>query len=145
MFELYNIPLQAEMVVLSACETALGDIKEGEGIISLARAFAYAGAQSIITTLWQVSDQRSSELITAFYDNLSIGQPKDVALWNAKNEQIENGFNAHPYNWAGYIPIGNMQAVQLSPKRNLSYQKIGIFLLFILGVVQFLFWKKSKT
>ena len=96
--ELYNIPLESEMVVLSACETALGDIKEGEGIISLARAFAYAGAQSIITTLWQVSDQRSAELITAFYDNLANGQSKDAALWNAKNNQIESGFNAHPYN-----------------------------------------------
>ena len=143
--ELYNIPLQAEMVVLSACETALGEVKEGEGIISLARAFAYAGAQSIITTLWQVSDQRSSELITAFYENLANGLPKDEALWAAKNIQIESGFNAHPYNWAGYIPIGNMQAVQLAPKRNLPFLKIGIFLLFILGVVQLLLWKKSKA
>ena len=114
--ELYNVPLKAEMVVLSACETALGEIQEGEGIISLARAFAYAGAKSIITTLWQVSDQKSAELVTAFYQFLAEGNTKDRALWKAKNTLIEQGFNAHPYHWAGFIPIGDMRAIELKKR-----------------------------
>lgn len=143
--ELYNVPLKAEMVVLSACETALGELQEGEGIISLARAFAYAGANSIITTLWQVSDQRSAELVTAFYGFLAAGSTKDAALWQAKNTLIEQGFNAHPYNWAGFIPIGDMRAIELKKRKDWVYWGIGGFILLSIGLMGFRFLTRRDT
>lgn len=135
--ELYNVPLKAEMVVLSACETALGELQEGEGIISLARAFAYAGANSIITTLWQVSDQKSAELVTAFYQFLAEGNTKDAALWQAKNRLIEQGFTAHPYYWAGFIPIGEMRAIELERRTDWRVWILGGLLLsgLLIGVL----------
>ena len=64
--ELFNLRLNAEMVVLSACETGLGKLQRGEGIISLARGMSYAGARSVITTLWQVNDAATAEIMTTF-------------------------------------------------------------------------------
>ena len=61
--DLYHHPLNADMVVLSACETGIGKIYQGEGVISLARAFMYAGAKSIITTLWKVNDRTTTQLM----------------------------------------------------------------------------------
>jgi len=113
MKDLYNMRLQSELVVLSACETALGQLQSGEGIISLARAFSYAGAKSILTTQWRVNDQRTTELIVDFYKNLHEQMPKDEALFLAKNKMIDGGLYAHPYYWAGFIPIGDMGVIKM--------------------------------
>lgn len=118
--EIYNIPLSGtEMVVLSACRTARGELRQSEGIISLARAFAYAGARSIIPTLWSVEEKSTKEIIVDFYKNLAAGQPKDHALWKAKLDylgrlQAQPGADtyAHPFWWAGIIPVGNMRGVR---------------------------------
>ena len=110
--DLYNVPLNADMVVLSACETAAGKLSRGEGIISLARAFSYAGARSIITTLWRVNDQKSADLMIDFYENLADGNTKDAALRNAQLSFIEEGTAAHPYFWAGFVPLGNMEKIE---------------------------------
>lgn len=111
--DLYNLTLNADLVVLSACETALGELKQGEGIISLARAFAYAGAKSILTTLWSVNDAQSAELMIHFYRNLKKDNHKnkkslDKALWKAKMDYLEKseGDSAHPFYWAAFIGIG---------------------------------------
>lgn len=116
--ELYNLRLNAEMVVLSACETGVGKIQRGEGIISLARGFSFAGVRSIITTLWNISDQRSNDLMAAFYRQLRDGKPKDAALRQAKMAFVgKNGQLAHPYFWAGFVPLGDMSAVEMAPPR----------------------------
>lgn len=140
--DLYNVPLNADMVVLSACETATGKLSRGEGIISLARAFSYAGANSIITTLWRVNDQKSADLMVDFYQNLADGQTKDAALRQAQLRFIEEGTAAHPYFWAGFVPLGNMTAIQSGGSSHLSLLLIslGIFMLLI-GVY---FWRKSN-
>jgi CHAT domain-containing protein len=104
--DLYNLTLNADMVVLSACETGIGKLQRGEGIISLARAFAYAGAKSIITSLWAVNDTKTKDLMISFYKNLKKGKSKNTALKNAKMSMIDK--NLHPYFWAGFIGIGNM-------------------------------------
>jgi CHAT domain-containing protein/Tfp pilus assembly protein PilF len=114
--ELYNLSLCAEMVVLSACETGIGKIRKGEGIVSLARGFSYAGARSIVTTLWRISDQQSQALIEGFYRRLSEGRSKDEALRQAKLDYVNRESPlAHPYYWAGFIPIGDMKAVRFTP------------------------------
>lgn len=114
--DLYNMNIPAEMVVLSACETGLGELKAGEGIASLSRAFSYAGAQSIITTLWSVNDQKTAELMQKFYQNIAAGEPKDLALQKAKLSFLESqdNYHAHPFFWAAPIPVGSMEAIETS-------------------------------
>ena len=109
--DLYNLELNADLVVLSACETGIGKLQRGEGIISLARAFAYAGAKSIVTTLWSVNDQSTAELMRYFYRELKKGETKDAALRAAQLEYISKNAK-HPYFWAAFIPIGDMRAVK---------------------------------
>ncbi|NUO00291.1 MAG: tetratricopeptide repeat protein, partial [Saprospiraceae bacterium] len=74
--DLYNYSLNADLVTLSACETGLGELQRGEGVVSLARAFSYAGAKSIVTSLWSVSDKKTQELMLNFYSFLSKGRSK---------------------------------------------------------------------
>lgn len=109
--DLYNLQLNADLVVLSACETGVGELQKGEGIVSLARAFAAAGAKSILTTLWSVNDASTKDLMVYFYKNLRKGLRKDEALWQAKREflQANPGPIAHPFYWAAMISIGDMQ------------------------------------
>ncbi len=107
--DLYNLDLPAEMVVLSACETGVGEWKRGEGIISLARGFSYAGAQSIVTTLWGVNDYLTAELMNVFYENLKSGMPKDEALQAAKRTLVQQGWG--PYYWAAPIVVGDLKPV----------------------------------
>jgi CHAT domain-containing protein/Tfp pilus assembly protein PilF len=111
--EVYNLRLNADMVVLSACQTGLGELRRGEGVIGLTRAFTYAGAKSIFNTLWSIDDKWTSELMAEFYKNLKSGQRKDSALANAKRSIIINGRDGreHPAFWAGFIGVGDMRAI----------------------------------
>ncbi len=112
--DLYNLELNADLVVLSACETGIGKLQRGEGIISLARAFAYAGAKSIVTTLWEVNDKSTSELMRYFYRELRKGKTKDEALRSARKAYLEKSKarTCHPFFWAAFVPVGDMRAVR---------------------------------
>jgi len=117
-YEIYNLDLQAELAVLSACRTGTGRISKGEGIMSLARGFLYAGVPGIIMTLWAVEDISGAEIITRFYENLYSGQHKDVALRNSKLSYLINAnqLRAHPYFWAAYVQIGDNSSISLKVK-----------------------------
>ena len=107
--EIYNLKLNADLVVLSACETGLGKIQKGEGIIGLTRALLYAGAKNIIVSLWQVPDKSTSDLMVDFYRNLLAikGQISySEALRNAKLRMISEGNNTYPFFWSPFILIG---------------------------------------
>ena len=114
--DLYNLQLNADLVVLSACETGTGKLRRGEGIISLARAFAYAGAKGIVTTLWSVNDAKTSEVMDVFYRELAAGSDKDAALCTAQLEYINregaNNKDLHPYFWAAFLPVGDMAGMR---------------------------------
>ena len=115
--DLYNLELNADLVVLSACETGIGKLRRGEGIISLARAFAAAGAKSLVTSLWKVDDEKSKELLVGFYKYLQDGKPIDTALQQTKfdflnNNSSDGGAFLHPFFWAGFIAIGDMGAMK---------------------------------
>jgi len=116
--DLYGIGLNADLVVLSACETATGKLRRGEGIVSLARAFSFAGAKSLVTTLWKVDDTATKDLMTGFYRHLRDGVPKDTALRQAKfdywgnNREMNGGAKLHPFFWAGFVAIGDMQPLK---------------------------------
>ena len=107
--ELFNLKLNADLVVLSACETGLGKIQKGEGIIGLTRALLYAGAKNLIVSLWQVADESTSELMVNFYKNYLDGNNKvsySQALRNAKLSMIKEGKYSHPLFWSPFIVIG---------------------------------------
>lgn len=110
--DLYNLSLNASLVTLSACESAIGELKRGEGFLSLARGFFYSGASSISSTLWKINDNSSSALMGSFYENLADGKSKDISLQEAKlsflEKNRENGLS-HPYYWSGYIIQGNTE------------------------------------
>lgn len=107
-YEIFNMDLSARMAVLSACNTGYGKLRKGEGIMSLARGFIYAGVPSIIMTLWAVEDQSGSILMSSFYENLVNGQEVDAALREAKLQYLAGAdqLRAHPYLWSGYVCIG---------------------------------------
>ncbi|HNM28016.1 MAG TPA: CHAT domain-containing protein, partial [Saprospiraceae bacterium] len=105
--DLYQFALAAEMVVLSACEAGGGKLLRGEGIIGMVRAFTFAGARSIVASLWVANDQSTAHLMTAFYRHLKNGLPKDRALQAARLELLNDSpAEAHPFFWAGFRVYG---------------------------------------
>lgn len=112
--DLFHRYLPAELVVLSACETGFGNLDRSEGIASLARSFSYAGAKSVITTLWSVNDAKTAHFMKDFYQRLKKGLPKNQALWQSKQHYLENAAHedAHPFYWATYLPIGDMGGIE---------------------------------
>ncbi len=113
---LYTLSLHADMVALSACETGVGKLRRGEGVVSLARGFSYAGANSLVTTLWRISDRESATLMKSYYRELKEGLSKDEALRRAKLEYLDqaSGNRAHPFFWAAFVTIGDMAPLNLS-------------------------------
>lgn len=109
--DLYTLQLNADLVVLSACETGVGRLYKGEGIASLARGFTYAGAKSLIPSLWSVNDQSTAFLMEKFYQYLADGQAKDDALRQAKLDLIAEG-QAHPFHWAGFVLMGDASPLE---------------------------------
>ena len=119
-WEIYEqFRVDADLVTLSACETAVGEDAGGEGLISLSRAFLYAGAKSVVASLWSVRDDSTAALMTRFYGYLKKGLAKDEALRAAQVDLIRSAGPApaggraprvswsHPHNWAGFALIGD--------------------------------------
>ena len=105
--ELSSLPITAELVVLAACETSMGELLPGEASLSMGSAFTAAGARSTLTTLWQVDDAATKELMVHFYTALTEGHTKAKALQLAQQALIEDGEFAHPYYWSGAVLQGS--------------------------------------
>jgi CHAT domain-containing protein len=124
--------LNARLAVLSACETGTGMLQKGEGVMSMARAFVYAGCPSIVMTLWQVEDKSGVKIMENFYYYLSKGKRKDVALRMAKLNHLESSdpLTSHPHYWLGYVNIGNPEPLKSSANKYfvLILVLIGLFL-----------------
>lgn len=142
-YELSSLNLNTNLLVLSACSTGDGSYQKGEGVLSLGRGFMYAGASSILTTLWQINDQSTQRIMQYFYQNLYEGMDKDVALQQAKLAYIEeaNGSVAHPAFWAAYVLIGDVGTVAIYSKHSFWWWWIPIGVV-LLGAVGFLMRKK---
>lgn len=107
-YELYNLQLNADLVCLSACNTGVGKYYKGEGIVSLARGFMYAGVPNVLMSLWAVSDRPTKDNMTLFYQELKKGHPYAQALRIAKLRYLEQADNitADPYYWGAFIYLG---------------------------------------
>ena len=127
MREIYNLRMHADLVSLSACQTGLGQFIRGEGIEGLNRAFFYAGASSVLMSLWAVNDQASYQLVERFYDYLHSSNSIMDALQKAKLEMIQSKTFSHPYYWAGFVITGDSAKV-IFPKKTASWISLGISL-----------------
>jgi CHAT domain-containing protein len=100
-----------DLVVLSACQTGVGDVRSGEGVFGLRRAFQQAGARSIIMSLYEVPDETTSDLMTRFYENWLSDESKASALRNASLDLLAQrraeGKSDHPLFWGGFILVGD--------------------------------------
>jgi CHAT domain-containing protein len=106
--DIYNLKLGADLVVLSACDTALGREVRGEGLIGLTQGFLAAGARSLVASLWQVPDRATAELMTKFYgfmlnDGMRPAEAlREAQLWSAAQPRFR-----HPYFWGGFVLVGD--------------------------------------
>ena len=141
--ELYTMHLNADMAILSACQTGYGIINRGEGVMSLSRAFAYAGVPATIMSLWKVPDNTTSEIMIEFYKNLKKGQSKDEALRNAKRTYLEHHAAEdelqNPFYWAGFVAVGNMTPIDMTP----PYQNFMIGSLILLTFMGLTLWLRK--
>ncbi|RYU96728.1 CHAT domain-containing protein [Emticicia agri] len=124
--ELYNLSLEnTQLVVLSACETGKGQIRKGEGIISLARAFQFAGCPSVITTLWNAHDESIAKLSEKFYYYLKKGKPTDEAIRLSKIDLIKSESD-HPFYWSNFVLIGKSSIIPIA-SNNIIYLWLSLF------------------
>jgi CHAT domain-containing protein len=140
-YEIKQLDLNAELVVLSACETGIGLYQSGEGILSLGRDFMYAGVPSVLSTLWSLNDYSGSIIIKDFYANLNLGMDKDEAIQQAKLHYLEHhtGISAHPALWACFVQVGDYNSIPLHKSHKTWY--IGLALLALLVFIVFFFLK----
>ena len=110
--DVYGMQLDNELVVLSACETGLGELVRGTGVVSLSNGLAFAGVRSQVSTLWQISDESTSQFMPQFYANLKAGLRKHHALQDVKKRFIADEKYAAPFYWAGYTLSGDPTPIQ---------------------------------
>jgi CHAT domain-containing protein len=105
--DVFNLDLQAQLVVLSACQTGLGEIVRGEGIVGLTRGFMYAGAPRVVVSLWEVDDEATATLMTTFYQHmLQGGLAPAAALRQAQLDLRQTPQWQSPYYWAAFTLQG---------------------------------------
>jgi len=141
-YEIYNMKLNAQMVVLSSCNSGFGKMRKGEGMMSLARGFMYAGCPSIIMTLWQVADKSSSDLMTSFYKYLKKGRSKQEAMRLAKIDYLETAdeLTSNPYFWSAFVVLGDGSPIYR--RSGMAYWMI-VITIFI-GLVVFVQSRRSR-
>ncbi|WP_321995764.1 CHAT domain-containing protein [Draconibacterium orientale] len=142
--DIYNLDLNASMTVLSACNTGVGKLQKGEGLMSLARGFLYAGCPSVIMSLWEVEDAAGTKIMTSFYKYLKAGKTKDEALRLAKLKYLEesNSRLSHPHYWMSFKCIGDNSPVYTS--YDLYFFAILILLIIAFSIDQGIRIKKAR-
>jgi CHAT domain-containing protein len=143
-YDIYNLNIDARLVVLSACETGLGKRQTGEGIFSIARAFSYAGCPSVVMSMWRAADTFTASIMDGFYESLNDGNSIGSSFRASKLRFLEESdeLSAHPANWAPFVLNGQDQsfAKQSTP--------VAIWLMLVAaGVVLTYFavkWKRTR-
>jgi CHAT domain-containing protein len=134
--EIFGLKLNARLAVLSSCSSGEGELKKGEGVLSLARGFFYAGCPSLVMTLWEVEDESGLQLMKSFYKYLLKGYSKPKALQKAKYDYLESvpQEKQHPFYWSSYICIGNPAPIY--------YPKWIIIVIFLISI--FILYKTTR-
>ena len=148
-YEIAQMDLNADLVVLSACETGYGKFQQGEGIMSLAHSFTYAGASSVLNSLWQVNDFSTGLIMKNYYTNLAKGFTKDKALQSAKLDYLKEATSSkakHPAYWAAFVQQGNIQPLELVCRSGFTFRQLSYIAMaaMVLVVGSFVWWKKRK-
>ena len=140
-YEISLTRINSPMVVLSACNSGIGTLYYGEGLMSLARGFTLAGASSVIKTTWEINDEVSASIMTKFYFHLSKGREKNEAMRLAKLEYLKSSPPAfkNPYYWAAYEVLGDNEPVK---QNSAVYIIIGLIVIISGGVVLFYFKRR---
>jgi CHAT domain-containing protein len=147
--EVFNLDLpQTDLVVLSACETHLGELSSGDELVGLERAFLRAGSPSLLTTLWPVDDEATAELMEQFYTHLRAGVPKAEALRLAQMETRKE--HPEPYYWAGFVLVGDYGEGPASPGERWKQYRwllwVGVGLIVTLsGAATLWWWRKMRV
>ncbi len=133
--EIYATPVNADMVVLSSCNTGYGTLHGGEGLMSLSRAFAYAGCPSVVNSLWQASDSRTTPLMVDFYRHLKEGHDKASALQKARLNYLATADPEylHPYYWSAFIVTGDVSPVEMNGQGKSRNWVIGFLGMIVLA------------
>lgn len=133
-FEIYNMNLNADLAILSACNTGAGEIIKGDGIISIGRAFAYAGVNSLLLTRREVSDAVAPEIMKVFYRELKKGKNKSEALRQAKLEFLMNSNNisSNPFYWSSFYIIGDDSSIEFDSGNEDWYYAIVVIILILI-------------
>ena len=135
MREVFDLKFNADLVTLSACQTGLGKYIKGEGIEGINRAFFYAGASSVLMSLWAVNDQASYQFMQRFYTHLCSSDSLVEALRKSKIEMIDSEALSHPFYWAGFINSGDADRILFPSRRG---KNIFLFVLLVLFASAFL-------
>jgi CHAT domain-containing protein len=111
--DIYNMKLPADLIVLSACKTGLGQLLKGEGLIGLTRGFMHAGSPRVVASLWRVEDLGTAELMKRFYQHMARGNmAPPSALRQAQIELLRSKRWNSPYFWAGFVLQGEWNAIR---------------------------------
>lgn len=142
--DIFGLRLQAQLIILGTCNSGAGPIQKGEGVMSLSRAFMYAGSKSILATLWEVPDQATRLLTTYFMEALEEGQSKSEALRTAKLRYLDEqpGRISTPAYWGGLILLGNHHPIVHHSDQALPWVVILGALLFLFSV--YVVWRKFR-
>ena len=100
-----------KVVTLSACETGVGEVKNGEGVYGLRRAFLLAGTETLVMSLWAVGDRSTRDIMTAYYSGLKEGLGRGEALRQAQLAMLQHKDRRHPFFWAGFIQSGEWKSL----------------------------------
>ncbi|WP_198672978.1 CHAT domain-containing protein [Algoriphagus litoralis] len=141
-YEIYGMDIQAELAILSACNTGTGVYSGGEGVISLAHSFLFAGATSVVMSMWSIDEKTNAQILSAFFEKLKDGKSKSQALREAKLEFINEVPEelANPYYWAGLGLIGDPRPID-------SQRPVWIYLLLLLiaGAIIYFRIRRSRS
>jgi CHAT domain-containing protein len=131
--ELYSLELHPKLVVLSACETGIGKLQKGEGAMSVARGFQYAGAKNLLFSLWKVNDLSTSQIMSSFYKNYGITESAFAANHHSKlnylnNNNISNSKKS-PYYWSSFVYYGELSEEKTGERIYLAFLLIGLLVI----------------
>ncbi len=137
--ELYSMDLSLDLAVLSACHGGMGSLARGEGIMSLSRAFKYAGCPNIIGSQWQADDRSSQFILGDLFSHLSQDYPRSISLQEAKIAFLESAseVQAHPFYWAAWVLVGNSNEIAPYPRFNvIVFVALTLFLLLLFALIR---------